>query len=86
MIDSAITIATEAEKLGLLGFLCLVVAVLIWVVRIVYKDRESCNNARIEDANQRAEMNKELGEFKGKLEMMESLHIQSLIEFYRKIR
>ena len=79
MIDSAITIATEAEKLGLLGFLCLVVAVLIWVVRIEYKDRESCNNARIEDANQRAEMNKELGEFKGKLEMMESLHIQALI-------
>ena len=39
MIDSAITVATEAEKLGLLGFLCLVVAVLIWVVRIVYKDR-----------------------------------------------
>ena len=79
MIDSAITVATEAEKLGLLGFLCLVVAVLIWVVRVVYKDRETCNNARIEDANQRAEMNKELGEFKGKLEMMESLHIQSLI-------
>lgn len=79
MIESAITVATEAEKLGLLGFLCLVVAVLIWVVRVVYKDRESCNNARIEDANQRAEMNKELGEFKGKLEMMESLHIQSLI-------
>lgn len=79
MIESAITVATEAEKLGLLGFLCLVVAVLIWVVRVVYKDREACNNARIEDAQQRAEMNKELGEFKGKLEMMESLHIQSLI-------
>jgi len=28
LIDSAITVATEAEKLGLLGFLCLVVAVL----------------------------------------------------------
>lgn len=79
MIDSAITVATEAEKLGLLGFLCLVVAVLIWVVRVVYKDREACNSARIADANQRAEMNKELGEFKGKLEMMESLHIQALI-------
>jgi len=79
LIDSAITVATEAEKLGLLGFLCLVVAVLVWVVRVVYKDREACNSARIEDANQRAEMNKELGEFKGKLEMMESLHIQALI-------
>jgi hypothetical protein len=79
MIDSAITVATEAEKLGLLGFLCLVVAVLVWVVRVVYKDREACTSARIEDANQRAKMNKELGEFKGKLEMMESLHIQALI-------
>lgn len=79
MIDSAITVATEAEKLGLLGFLCLVVAALLWVVRVVYKDREACNSARIEDANQRSEMNKELGEFKGRLEMMERMHIETLM-------
>lgn len=79
MIDSAITVATEAEKLGILGFLVVCLLVLGWVVVMVYKDRKSCENARLLDAEARAEMNKELGEFKGKLEMMERMHIETLI-------
>ena len=79
MIDSAITVATEAEKLGILGFLVVCLLVLGWVVVTVYKDRKTCENARLLDAEARAEMNKELGEFKGKLEMLERVHVESLV-------
>jgi hypothetical protein len=79
-MDNVVTIATEAEKLGILGFLVVCLLVLGWVVVMVYKDRKSCENARLLDAEARAEMNKELGEFKGKLEMMERMHLETLIK------
>ena len=79
-MDKVVTIATEAEKLGILGFLVVCLLVLGWVVVMVYKDRKSCENARLLDAEARAEMNKELGEFKGKLEMMERMHLETLIK------
>ena len=79
-MDNVVTVATEAEKLGILGFLVVCLLVLGWVVVMVYKDRKSCENARLLDAEARAEMNKELGEFKGKLEMMERMHLETLIK------
>ena len=79
-MDKVVTIATEAEKLGILGFLVVCLLILGWVVVMVYKDRKSCENARLLDAEARAEMNKELGEFKGKLEMMERMHLETLIK------
>ena len=79
-MDNVVTVATEAEKLGILGFLVVCLLILGWVVVMVYKDRKSCENARLLDAEARAEMNKELGEFKGKLEMMERMHLETLIK------
>jgi len=79
-MDNVVAVATEAEKLGILGFLVVCLLVLGWVVVMVYKDRKSCENARLLDAEARAEMNKELGEFKGKLEMMERMHLETLIK------
>lgn len=79
MVNSIVEIATAGEKLGILGFLVATIVVLIWVASAVYKDRRSCEEGRLEDAKERNNMNRELGVFKGKLEMLERVHVESLV-------
>lgn len=48
---------------------------MVWIIRVVYRDRDECEKARLDDAKDRADINRELGVFKGKLEILEQLHV-----------
>jgi hypothetical protein len=78
-MNSIVEIATAGEKLGILGFLIAAIVALVWVICNVYKDRRACEEGRLEDAKERNNMNRELGVFKGKLEMLERVHVESLV-------
>lgn len=79
MSGEAIQMAWGVEELGLIGFMFLCIGLLLGVIFTVYKDRKACDQARLLDANERSEMNKQLGEFKGKLDIMEKLHIETML-------
>ncbi len=57
-------LALESEKLGLVGFLALSLALCIWVIRFLYKEKGECEDDR------RA-ITQHIGELKGDVKALE---------------
>lgn len=73
-MSEIISMISLSEKLTITGFLFGAVLLLAYILYYVYRDKKDCYEARILDANERSNMNKELGEFKGRLGMLEKLY------------
>lgn len=78
-MNALIEAAGSIEKLGIVGMLALVLIGLTYAVRLLYRDRKSCEQSRLGDAEERAEIRETLGEFKGRLSTMEQFHYEHLI-------
>lgn len=66
------------EGLGSGGLLILGLIVSVWCVRHLYLRGEECDKARLEDALDRAKMNREIGELTGKVNTLTDIHTQHL--------
>lgn len=78
-MNSLIGAAGSIEELGIVGMLALILIGLSYAVRLLYKDRKSCEHSRLGDAEERAEIREALGEMKGRLSTMEQFHYEHLI-------
>jgi hypothetical protein len=83
-MNALIEAAGSMEKLGIVGMLALVLIGLTYAVRLLYKDRKSCESSRLGDAEERAEIRETLGEVKGRLSTMEQFHYEHLIGMKNK--
>jgi len=72
------------EGLGSVGLLILGLLVSLWCIRHLYLRGEECDKARLEDALDRARMNRELGELSGKVNTITDLHSQHLQALLRE--
>lgn len=77
----------NAEKIGVVALLIIVVFGLVWVIRFLYQEhkeseqsRKECEQARLQDANERAEIKHVVGKLEGKVETMERLHNDHLTQ------
>jgi len=78
-MNPLIEAAGSIEKLGIVGMLALVLIGLTYAVRLLYRDRKSCEQSRLGDAEERAEIREALGEVKGRLSTMEQFHYEHLV-------
>lgn len=78
-MNALVEAAGSIEKLGIVGMLALVLIGLTYAVRLLYRDRKSCEQSRLGDAEERAEIRETLGEFKGRLTAMEQFHYEHLV-------
>jgi len=78
-MNALIEAAGSIEKLGIVGMLALVLIGLTYAVRLLYRDRKSCEQSRLGDAEERAEIREALGEVKGRLSTMEQFHYEHLV-------
>ena len=78
METTLIGISKYAEQLGIIGILVVVIAVCLWGIRHLYLHSKECEDARLEDAHERAEIREELGEMRGKMDTLTLLHQQNL--------
>jgi hypothetical protein len=54
-------VVANAEKLGVVAILIIIIMALSWMLKKIYEQGRSCEEARLDDAKERAAMNKELG-------------------------
>ena len=73
----------HSDKLGSVSVLLIVIASLAYIVKFLYGQNSSCEKARLEDANERAKITRDLGELTGKVETMQALHEQHLVNIIR---
>lgn len=71
--------AIEVEKLGIAGVLVVCLGVAIWAVWFLYNQSKDCEKARLQDANERSEMNRELGELSTTVKQLEKIHLEHLL-------
>lgn len=75
-------IVENADKLGVVAILLIVVVGLIWAVRFLYNAEKKCEEARRADRDQtrreHGEIREEVGTLKGKVETLQVLHTQHL--------
>lgn len=85
-MQELIDAAKQVESMGVASVLVVVISGLVWVIRILYLQANKCEGERLKDANERAKMNREIGELCGRVDAMNELHSRHLEEVVRSIR
>jgi hypothetical protein len=78
MEAALVSLANNAEQLGIIGILIIVLAVAAWMIRHLYNAEQKCADARLVDSEERGEIKKEVGILSGRLDTMYMLHQQTL--------
>jgi len=78
MEAALVSLANNAEQLGIIGILIIVLAVAAWMIRHLYKAEQKCADARLVDSEERGEIKKEVGILSGRLDAMYMMHQQNL--------
>ena len=66
----------NAEKLGTIAILIIVIWGLIYVIKILHKQSRDCESARLKDSNERSQLNKKLGALESKVETLSKLEVK----------
>lgn len=77
-------LAANASELLEIGLIPIIIAILIWGIRHLYKDQKACEEARLEDRKDIGELKGQVGELKGTVNTLQSLQTSHLAELVRK--
>lgn len=77
-MESLINFLLNAEDLGVVTVLTIAVVLFLYTIRHLHKREQMCQDSRLEDANERAELREHIGELAGKVDTLERVHIQHL--------
>lgn len=78
-MDSILDAATTFEQLGIIAVLFVVIVFMGLMLKSLYKQEKACQEERLRDAEDRADLRQELGALATKVEMMHQLHHQTLM-------
>lgn len=78
-VSTVVDGAVALETLGIVGVLGLVIAALVYVIRKVYNNERLCQAERLVDAEHRTTLSGELGQLKGEMVGLQTLHQSHLM-------
>jgi len=71
-------LAKNAEQIGIIGVLIIVIGGMAWMIRHLYSAEQKCDAARLVDSEERGEIKKELGVLTGKMDAFTMMHQTNL--------
>jgi flagellar biosynthesis/type III secretory pathway M-ring protein FliF/YscJ len=77
-MDSILGSASNFEQLGIVAVLFVVIVFMGLMLKSIYKQERACQDERLRDSEDRADLRQELGALATKVEMMHQLHRETL--------